>query len=228
MDDSIYYKIIQESPLIFKIKDIASEIYDSWRSHTKPKYPDYPFEASGKTLETDLKIAITKSFELLWKEEKEEKRKRLGWSTGFILGCISSTLSTQWSYQYVYIETDEYKQLLLLKTLVQYLDLDLITVERLKKLYNYFLDKKTDLIGEINNKSEIVVYLDKFKEEKKDALHNAFKNKLIKYLENILLEKHHVIFDGILENQYLPEIDNFITDDEIKRLIHQSGEQRQE
>ncbi len=226
MDDPIYYKIIQVSPLIFKIKDIASEIYDSWRAHTKPKYPDYPFEASIKTLETDLKIAFAKSLECLWKEEKEEKRKRLGWSTGFILGCISSILSTQWSYQYVYIETDEYKQLLLLKTLIQYLDFDLITVERLKKLYHYFLDKKTDLIDEVNNKSEIVVYLDKFKEGKKDVLHNEFKKKLIKYIENILLEKHHVIFNSILENQYLPEISHFITDDEINFLIHQSREQK--
>jgi len=225
MDDSIYYKIIQESPLVFKIKDIASEIYDSWRAHTKSKYPDYPFEASVKTLETDLKIAIAKSLECLWKEEKREKRKRPRWSTGFILGCISSTLSTQWSYEYVYIETDEYQQLLLLKTLIQYLDLDLITVERLKKLYNYFLDKKTDLIGEINNKGEIVVFLDKFKEDKKEALQNTFKKKLIKYLEKILLEKHHVIFDSIIENQYLPEINNFITDDEINFLIYQSGEQ---
>src|SRR3990167_10797116 len=125
MDHLIYYKIIQESPLIFKIKDIASEIYDSWRAHTKPKYPDYSFEASIKTLETDLKIAFAKSLKCLWEEEKEEERKRLGWSTGFILGCISSTLSTQWSYQYVYKKTDEYKQLLLLKTLTQYLDFDL-------------------------------------------------------------------------------------------------------
>ena len=224
MDHSIYYKIIQESPLIFKIKDIASEIYDSWRVHTKPKYPDYLFEANVKTLETDLRMALAKSLKWLWKEEKEEKRKRPDWSTGFILGCISSTLSTEWSYQYVYIETDEYKQLLLLKTLIQYLDVDRITVERLKKLYNYFLDKKTDLIGEINNKNEIVVYLDKFKKEKKDVLHDEFKKKLIKYLENILLEKHHVIFDSILGNQYLPEISNFITDDEINFLICQSGE----
>ncbi|MDP3788421.1 MAG: hypothetical protein Q8Q60_03860 [Candidatus Chromulinivorax sp.] len=112
----------------------------------------------------------------------------------------------------------------MLKTLIQYLDVDRITVERLKKLYNYFLDKKTDLIGEINNKNEIVVYLDKFKKEKNDVLHDEFKKKLIKYLENILLEKHHVIFDSILGNQYLPEISDFITDDEINFLIRQSGE----
>ncbi len=115
----------------------------------------------------------------------------------------------------------------MLKTLTQYLDVDLITVEKLKKLYHYFLDKKFDLIDEVDNKNEIVVCLDKFKKKKKDVLQDEFKKKLIQYLENILLEKHHVIFNSILENQYLPEIRNFIADDEIKFLIHQSGEQRE-
>ena len=112
MDDSIYYKIVEKSSLIFKIKDIASEIYNLWVVNTKPQYPNYPFKADSKTLVADLKIALARSLESLWAEDNEDERQMLGWPQGFIFGYVSSNLSTQWSYQYVYIETDEYKNLL--------------------------------------------------------------------------------------------------------------------
>lgn len=224
MENSIYYKIVQGSPLIFKIKNIASEIYDSWRTSTKSQYPDYPFKANLKTLATDLEIAFVESLKCLWKEEKEENRKIPGWSTGFILGYVSSALSTKWSYQYVYIETDEYKQLLLLKALIQYLDVDLTSMERLEKIYNYFFDEKTDITAETNNITEIVVSLDQFKKQKNNIRDKEFKKKLIQYLENILLEKHHVIFNNILKNQCRPKIDDYITNNEIKFLINQTEE----
>jgi hypothetical protein len=36
-----------------------------------------------------------------------------------------------------------------------------------------------------------------------------------------MLEKHYVIFNQILEEQYLPEINNFISYDEVQLLINQ-------
>ena len=91
-------------------------------------------------------------------------------------------------------------------------------------VYNYFIDNKIEKIDEVNNKDKIVVSLDKFKKEKNDVQRNEFKKKLRQYLESIFIEKHHVIFDNILENQYVPDIGDFITNDEIKLLIKQSGE----
>lgn len=234
MNNSIYCKMIQKSPLIFKIKEAAPKIFDLWRDHTKPRYPDYSFKADTKTLITDLTMAFAKSLKWLCKEEKKDKREIQGWSEGFVLGCVSSTLSTRWSYQYVYVVTNEYKQLLLLKTLIQYLDFDSVTLEKLEKLYNYFIGQKVDIIDKINNENEkvgiidkvnneneAVIYIDKFIKEKQNAGHNKFKKELIKYLENIMLEKHLVIFNQILEEQYLPEINNFISYDEVQLLINE-------
>jgi hypothetical protein len=222
MDDSIYYKAVQESPLIFKIKETVPGIYDLWMTHTKPKYPDYPFKANAKMLVVDLKTAFAESLKWLCEEEKEDDRKIPGWSEGFILWCASSALSTQWSYRYVYAKTDEYKQLFLLRTLIEYLEIDLITMERLEKLYNYFIEQKTG-IDKINDKNETVVYLDKFIKGKKNTTDSQFKKNLLQCLDNIALEKYHFTFNKIVENQYLPKIYNFISYDEVSLLIHQIG-----
>ena len=225
MKNTIYHNIVQKSSLIFKIKDTASKIYKVWIENTQPHYPHYPFKATDDILTTDLKNAFVNALKALCTEEKKDNRNDLGWSIGFIFGFVSSTLSTQWSFEYVYKETDEYKQLLLLKTLIQYLDVDQIIIERLERLYNFFLDKKTNVAENGNNKSEIIVSFRKFKKEKNKRSHNNFSTTLIEYLESIMLEKHNAIFTNLIKNQYLPDIKYFFSKDDIQSIIHQIEEQ---
>jgi hypothetical protein len=160
-------------------------------------------------------------------EEKEETRifpKWLKWSEGFILGFVASNLTSQWVNEYIYMKTAEYKQLMFLKAIILYFDVDKATMFRINQLYKYLINDEIDILKNVSDKqtkSSKIIHFKKFKNQKlKLEDRENFDQLLSKYLESIMIEKHHLVFNKLLEYNHLPKLNDFFSYDEITELIN--------
>lgn len=219
--DSVFLKIVKKSSLAFKIKRIAPQCFSIWQEKTKRRHPDYLLKATSETLIEDMFSSFAQALCSLFVEEKKEKRNIPGWSIGFIFGYTSSCLTTNWCYQYVYTETDKYKQLMFMKAIALYLGVDIEAVKRIEKLYNYLITSKTTVSEQTSKQHERIISLKDFKT--KMAPSKNFQNSIITYLNSLLLQKHNIIFDNLLKRNEEIDLDHFFNDDEIEKLILDAG-----
>ena len=168
-EDLKYIKIIEKSPLIFKIKEVSLKFFDVWKIAMQSKYPDILFDRNPKILATDMIYSFAKSLKSLFMEKKEKDRMLPKWSEGFIFGFVASNLTTHWVNEYIYINTAEYKQLMFLKAIILYFNVDKITTLRINQLHNYLINDKINIlknISENKTKSSKIIQFKKFKNKK--------------------------------------------------------------
>lgn len=167
----------------------------------------------------DVKTAILKSLNTLFKSEKFHKKFLLGWDIGFILGFVSSSLNINWCNEYIMKQSNDYKVFMSLKAIRDYLKFDKATNIKIDKIFQEFISSDHNLqnydfsiqLEDFNYQGEVI----KSDEYSKDetiiiALENAINTQLSKTL-------------NILEiNNFRFEIDNFLTHDIIKTLIEEN------
>ncbi|MBI2786687.1 MAG: hypothetical protein HYX60_10495 [Legionella longbeachae] len=215
--NSIYYKTILKSTMIFKIKGAARSLFDIWVEQSKQRYPDYLFQAKDEFLVDDLKIAFAKGLEFVWRNENKMKRNLPEWSEGVFLDTVSSTLNIHWSQEYIYKQLHEYKELCFLKTLSQFLKVDAISIKKIEALYNHLIKKEIITKDQAFEKKDKIIDLNQFKKNKEPG--TVFKKNITDYLDSLYYEKHFLIFGDILKNKSSFEITDFFNYDEIKKLI---------
>lgn len=221
--DSIVSKVIEKSSIVFKIKSAAPELFVIWSENMKLLYPDYPFKSSSEVLIADIKQSFSESLKSLFKKDKTD-RLMPGYCETFIMGFISSNLSTGWCSEYIYHETLEYKRLMYLKATMIYLEVDKVSACRIKKLFDHLIDEKIDLEKKSEYEYKDVISLKEYKnkkineKERFDKEDKFYKN-IINYFEAILLEKHNKCFNNILDHNYYPALDLFFTGNEMTMLF---------
>ncbi|KTC87521.1 hypothetical protein Ldro_1140 [Legionella drozanskii LLAP-1] len=214
--NSIYFKAVLKSALIFKIRGTAKLLFKNWQTHAQQLYPDYLYQADEDNLINDLTSAFAKGMELVWRNENQPKRQSEEWSVCIVLDAVSSKLNTSWSQEYIYKQSKEYKELCFLKTLVQYLKIDDTAIKKLEALYNKLIMKEINA-EEQESKNENIICLDHFKNNKKPQ--SIFKKNIVNYFESIFFEKHFLIFGEILKNKFTFVLTDFFNSDEIIQLI---------
>ncbi len=215
--NSIYFKAVLESTLIFKIKGTAKSLFDIWVEHAKQRYPNYLFQAKDEVLVDDLITAFAKGLEFVWRNENKTKRNRPEWSVEVVLDTASVTLNTHWSQEYIYKQSHEYKDLCFLITLSQFLKVDAIAVKKIEALYRHKMKKEINIIEQEFEKKDKIIDLAQFKKTKKSGA--AFKKNIIDYLDSLYYEKHFLIFGDILKNKSSFVLADFFNHDEIQSLI---------
>ena len=219
--NSIYYKTVLESPVIFKIKGSVVSLFNSWVTHARQLYPEYLFQGNTDVLVNDLIVAFAKGLELVWRNENQTKRDIPGWSADVVLDTAAATLNTHWSQEYIYKQSSEYKELCYLKAVTQYLKVDETAIKKIDALYKYIMSKEVHAIEQDCRKNEKIIDLKQFRINKKPD--NVFKNTMIEYLESIFFEKHIIIFGDILKNKFTLELTSFFSKDEITQLVESSS-----
>lgn len=236
MDDhSIYINIVERSPLYFKIQDVAPKFFETWKNHMKKVYPDYPYDDNPEILRKEMVESFASGLESLYNNSQEE-RKIFGWSEGYIFGFVSSNLATHWFNKHIYCETKEFKQILFLKSIILYFQIDDemndgYSISRIKKLHEYlvkdshiessqdhqFKTCQNELEKLVSTK---IISFEKFKNSQQELLtHKEFLTPFIDYLESILLKEHNKIFETLLEHNFNPDLKVFFSVDEIQTLI---------
>lgn len=217
---SIHFEIVRRSPIAFKIKKVAANAFSVWRNYVQNQYPNYLFKADVEMLAKDMQHSFGYALESLFEEKSEERSRNIpGWSNGYIQGFVPANICTHWYNEYVFLETNDYKQLLLLKTIIMYFGVDFTTMHRIEKLYNYLIGNKTDIPDKESYKSGKVVDFCKLKSIKNQNSSKEFTDLCIKYLESLMLEKYFALFDNITKSDSYFKISDYFDPNEIDSLI---------
>ncbi|WP_417904729.1 hypothetical protein [Candidatus Tisiphia endosymbiont of Micropterix aruncella] len=227
-EEEQYLKIIYQSPIIFKIKEIALTALKIFKEEVKKKYPQIQIETDTQVIIKEAIDSLVEAIRSLFKDEKEEKRNIPYWSVGYVLGFFSSNLWSHWKGEYLYPKTKEYQNLMFLKSIFLYSKVDSKNVYQfistIQKIYDCFISDQFNP-NYIANTEDNIISLENFKKKKGNFAHKEFANSLINYLESLLLQEHYKAFDNITINGNLKDIQNLFEDDEINELINFTKQQ---
>ncbi|MBA2711226.1 MAG: hypothetical protein H0U57_11620 [Tatlockia sp.] len=162
-------------------------------------------------------VALAKGLELVWRNENQSKRNIPEWSVETILKIVPSTLNTHWSQEYIFKQTQEFKELGFLKVITQYLKIDTLAHKKIEALYKHLINKEMNRIEVNCVRNEKIIDLKQFKQNKTNK--NNFRNNMVDYLESIYFEKHFILFGEILKNKYRLVLTDFFDNEEINRLV---------
>ncbi len=133
-----YFTQIKESPLLFKIKRFTPEVFHRWHQCAQKLYPTVsPEEQEEKLLFSDMLDAFSGALEQVTSNQHVKKRRRPEWTHGYVCGFVQGNLQVAWYNRYVLSHIEEYKEVLLLKSLLELFKIDPQTWEKLWAVYQY-------------------------------------------------------------------------------------------
>ncbi|MCP4132404.1 MAG: hypothetical protein GY754_15640 [bacterium] len=213
---------LRSSFLAIKIRMIAVDIFNSWVASAKEDdaYKDINFARDEESIVDDILDVFAGAIASLNTENHSEERRILGWAGGFALGFAQGNLDSRWSNAFLFTRTQEYREVLVLKAISLYLDYDLVTTERIFRLYNHMLKDWGGVTDEVNFDKN-VIYMEG-REENWDSAINRFRGFSTNILGQEMMKMHlrHLdAFDGISSKVIF---DNF-EHTEIEELLEKLG-----
>jgi hypothetical protein len=214
-DKDFYLKQIRKSPVAFKIKNLALEMFAAWQEHMKYRDPEASFKAESKQIIHDVEDCFARSLAALC----DDGSQRIGssWEMGFIYGFVQSSASSFWCHEYIYSKTEEYKQLMLFKSIFTYLQIDDLATEKIEKLYKHLIGEEVSLQKEKNEQK--IISLAAFKKYHKKGGHdNEFYSFLKSSLSSIIIEKFDIALTQ-LSSGFDFEFENHLERDDMRFLM---------
>ena len=121
---------------INNIQNISFEIFRAWKENANKAYPNNKIQILDESeLISDLEHSINEGIKSLLQEEKKSKRESLDYDYGFLIGFIQGNLNTQWVNEYITKKADTYKELILFKSIYEYLKIDELSLIKINRIY---------------------------------------------------------------------------------------------
>ena len=123
-------KIIQQS---------AFDMFRDWSKVASEMYPNMDFTIIDETeLVNDTKESVGKALRRLFSSEYDEKRQDQGWCIGFVKGFIRGSISPKWFHEYYQKQTDNYRNMIAVKSVLEFFKVDSDLKWRLDAIYKEF------------------------------------------------------------------------------------------
>lgn len=180
---------LAKSFLIFKVESIAQSVFDIWCAKVKEHHAGYSFNEKKDKLVKDILHSFSAGIIALNQERYNEKP--IGWSIGFLKGFVSSNLATHWYGEYVFPQSESYKEIMALKSVISYLDFDNETVSKLYNIHNHYLkkDQHNEVVSiDIEENTDNILFINKYRDGNYAEV-TEFKSFLHKYLTGLLAEE---------------------------------------
>ena len=118
------------------IQHAAFEMFRDWTIEALERFPNMDFTIVDETgLVDDTKDAITKALRSLFSSEHKEERKDKGWCIGFVQGYVQGNLAAKWFHKYYQTQTDNYRYMMAVKSIIEYTKVDSDLSWRLDNIY---------------------------------------------------------------------------------------------
>jgi len=200
-----------------KIQNVSFQMFRDWTAQAKEEYPDYDFTIIDETiLVDDLTNSIQSAVNTLKKEPFASERDVDGYDTKFILKFIRSDLNAHWVREYIRKRSNDYKTLLILKSLQLYLEIEDIALIKIDEIY------KKMFLYEVNFEN-IYFKPDKNKFSDFDLnlkidINTDSKNNISISLDNMIIEK---IVKLVKEKNtfFLPETKKYFSESDVMIFI---------
>ena len=196
------------------IQRVAFEMFRDWTKLASKKYPHLDFTIIDETeLFNDAKNSFNYAIESLFSAENADERKDKFWCIGFVVGFLKGNLSQKWFHEYYQKQTDNYKNMIALKSVLEFSKVDSDLSWRLDAIYKQFF--KSINLEEIELRTKVDTnFLNKFNLQPTAGTGIVFQlidNLVVGFIKNMADEKT-VSFSRMDEKQY-------ISDEEMLFLI---------
>ena len=118
------------------IQQAAFNMFRDWTKEALERFSYMDFTIVDETaLVDDTKEAITDALESLFSSKYYEKRKNQDWCIGFVEGFIQGNLASKWFHKYYQTQTDNYRHMMAVKSIIEYTKVDSDLSWRLDNIY---------------------------------------------------------------------------------------------
>ena len=216
-----YQDKIATSPILFKIRTIAVNVFSSWKSDAKVygNASDETFnDVNEDTIVQDFTECLSLAISAI-KNEDEEDRKINGWSYGFICGFIKSNLNITWTSDYIIKKTEEYRDMMMLNATSKFFEVNPQSIKNVHAIYKYFQMKSYfEMQGKNPQEEEYAKCLDEITTDESNQFvkdfHDYFNNEFISILK---------IVHRIKTKNHCPNINVYFKQEEVERLLVDCG-----
>ncbi|MFH1005643.1 MAG: hypothetical protein V1781_09180 [Bacteroidota bacterium] len=201
-----------------KIKNISFQMFRDWTKNAIKKYPDYDFTIIDESILLNDLIQTIKSAVKSLKEEEVLNRKKQDYDVGFIRGFIHGNLNLHWYHEYIRKRSQDYKDLMILKAIQLYFDMEEISTIKIENLYKKIYQSEMNLENifvKVDKKKFAHFGIDYLPPELDESRHE---NLIACFIENQIKEKIASILKNVDES-FLLKIENYFNDDDIKQII---------
>jgi len=193
------------------IQRATFDMFRSWTKVAAEKYPNMDFTINDETeLVNDAKEAVSDALKNLFLPEKEEKRQNAQWCIGYVEGYMLGCLSVKWHSDYIFTQTDNYRYMMALQSILEYVKVDSNLSWRLDNI-NKALLKQTNL-EQINKQTQI----DEDFYQKLDTSLNKKSGVVLQTLENLRVTFIKKLFE---ESSIKIPTKDYFSQDEIQSFI---------
>jgi len=207
-------KKIDLSPIENKISTTAFELFRQWTKNAKEEFPKLDFTIKDETKLVDsCRKSIEGSIKSLYRQKKFKNNSfMLGWDIGFIYGFIQGNLDTGWQHEYITKQSNRYKNFMALKALQMYFKFDEVALLKTEDIYQALLENDSNLENLNLEVPELDLEIEKNPKPKKN------KEKVKTVIDNLIIKKI-IKLNGKREFNFLSDLDEFISGDEVRALI---------
>ena len=215
-----YIQNIKNSPLKFAVRKTSIQLVTKWLKCASYKYDSNyirKIDFDETEVENDFIESLANAIESLVKEKSKEKKSISGWSFGYICGYMQGSLNVKWSNRYLIEPSEEFADLMKIKSIIELLRYDSDTLQKIEIIYDYFLTHKNRMATEEESLPDNVVSLVKrgmLKNKNKETLRKEFDV----YLEKILMTNYMSLMQSY-NFMCCPDLTDYLDEHEVINLV---------
>ncbi len=215
-----YKKKISNSGIAFKIKNISKQVFSRWLENAKEVYNLSP-ELFNKIKDDEVGNIfldhLEKAIRALVEEKSDDKKSIRGWSFGYLCGHLQGSIDAEWVNKYIIEPSKEYGDLMKIKAIIEYFNLDDISSEKIFFIYNYLIAQRIQPTEspEVTSSNVISIFKHKDSDQVKK---NEFKKNII----DILSKELELKYMKLLNNKHktcCPDITEHLNVQDIKHIV---------
>ncbi len=134
-------RVIQGSPLRFKLKAMGQDIFEEWSFRAAHKHhlsvQKIRTGVQAEQIEADILDHLTEGLEVLF--EERYSHKPMSWRYGFLCGYVRAKLTSGWHKRYLSLNSKQYEDLVKLAAMREFFEQHSESVLAVQSIYRYRL-----------------------------------------------------------------------------------------
>jgi hypothetical protein len=191
----------------------AYPLFREWVTKAMARHPEFNFHIKEVTeIKNSLEHAIRTATFTINKEERAINKQNPGYNYGFFCGFIEGNLNVTWYHEYIYKQKNNFKTLIALDVLDNYLKIDDLLKIRLASSYIDYYNKEVnieDIDCRITRKVTDNLGLQDIKK---------LENPILIAIENIKIDIITKIYDDEVP-EFLSSATEYFSEEEVDELL---------
>lgn len=214
-----YRARIKRSPLAFRITVISKGVFVEWLENAKTAYrlqADLIDVIKNDNYEDLLIDYLADAIDALVTDKSIEKKSIPGWSYGYVCGNVQGRLEVAWYNKYIIEAGIDYKNIMKIKAVIEYLKFDALLLDKIGKIYSYLIEQKVQTsVEKFDNFSNVVSIFKNI--NKSNVMIEDFKGSIIALLSADVENKVMALLNA-QHYDCCPDLDKYLNYNDILQI----------